>query len=109
MAHKKLDSVTIFLLAVILAIAAVLTYYPHLNYPFPLHVDEWFHIAEAQNIAVTHALPHYDIYLSRPPIATDVENGYHVLLAAIFIAFKPTITQWVYLPSVLQILAVLSV
>ena len=39
------------LLALVFATTFVLVYSPHLNYPYPFHVDEWHHIAKANDLA----------------------------------------------------------
>lgn len=108
MAYTKRDSITIILLLAILVIAAVLTYYPHFYYQFPLLVDEWYHITMAQVIARTGSIPHFEPYTGHLPL-TDLESGYHYLLALIVVLFRPPITAWTYLPTILECLAVLSV
>jgi 4-amino-4-deoxy-L-arabinose transferase-like glycosyltransferase len=107
MLKNNVDKITISLLLVILVIAAVLTYYPHVNYPFPIHVDEWYHITIAQSIVKTGSVPHLDPYVNLPLI--DLEGAYHYLLAIIIVLFHPSIISWACLPAILQVLACLSV
>ncbi len=106
--YRSTTKVTIALLLLILCLAAVLAYYPHINYAFPLSSNEWYNIAIAQNIAETHAIPRTSIYVAGGP-SSDTEVGYHIFLAIIYLLFKPSITQWMYLPTILQIFAILSV
>ena len=96
------------ILAAIVALGAVLTYYPHFSYPFPLHVDEWYHIYIAQYIAQHGSLSPTDIYLRTFPFP-DLEKGYHIMLAGVYDVFHPSITQWIYLPTIIDVIAILSV
>lgn len=108
MADLKLKPITIFSLLLIMILSIVLTYYPHINYTFLLHVDEWYHIAVAQKIATSVSIPASSVYLKGIPFV-DPEVGYHVLLAVIYWALHPSATQWIYLPVILEAIAVLSV
>lgn len=106
---KKISNITLIALVAILIITTFLTYYPHINYPFPLHVDEWYHISMAQSIAKTGSISHPDPYLAHFTDTSDVEGGYHTLLALIIVLFHPPITAWAYPPAILQAIAILSV
>ncbi|MDE1767106.1 MAG: glycosyltransferase family 39 protein [Thaumarchaeota archaeon] len=107
MADSKLG-LTVILLVLVLFLSVALTYYPHISYQFPLHVDEWYHIATAQSIAKTGPLTHLSIYTGQlSPV--DIEIGYHTLLALVLILFEPSITAWTYIPLILQVIAVLVV
>jgi len=46
----KLTKNQIIILVIVLIIGAFLTYLPHLNYPYPLHVDEWASINQAREL-----------------------------------------------------------
>lgn len=106
---KNTGAATILILLGVLIAAAFLTYYPHLSYPFPLHVDEWYGIAMSQGIVQAGLFPKHDLWTGRFRAPSDLEKGYHLLLAAIYLLFRPSITQWMYLPSIIEALAVLSV
>lgn len=106
--QKKVETSHLILLFFILLLSAFLTYYPHLNYPYPLHVDEWYHIYVAEHIARFGSPSQLEIYTARFS-ATDVEQGFHYLLALVYAIFSPAITQWLYLPILFELIAVLSV
>jgi len=36
------------ILVPILALAFYFAFIPHLNYPYPVHVDEWVHLADSE-------------------------------------------------------------
>jgi asparagine N-glycosylation enzyme membrane subunit Stt3 len=100
--------VPLLLLALIVVLAVTLDYYPHLNYPYSLHVDEWYHIYIAEYIGQHGHLPQNDIYLGKFGF-TDPEQGFHFLLALVYKAFNLGITQWDYLTLVMGALSVLAV
>lgn len=104
---KQKEKIVYALLIAAMALGVVLNYYPHLNYPFPLHVDEWYHIYMAEHISQTGNVPIHDIYMSRFN-ATDVERGYHIFLAFLYSAFNLSMTSWQYLPSIVLVVAMLS-
>lgn len=89
----------------ILLIATFLTFYPHLNYPYPLHVDEWFHISEAKMIASNQKTDWY----SGKAFNLGMERAWHITLAIIQKLFNPSITQWAFLPTIIHILGIISV
>jgi len=77
---RKTQEIILLLLIILLGI--FITYIPHLEYPFPLHVDEWHHIALAEEIAKTGSFLQYYPYTGKPA-THDLEIGYHMLLAGI--------------------------
>ena len=89
----------------ILILACLLTFYPHLNYPYLLHVDEWFHVAQAKQVVLGSDINWY----TGETFALGMERAWHTFLASIYFLFKPSIAQWSYLPTILHTLAVLSV
>ena len=61
---RKTQEIILLLLIILLGI--FITYIPHLEYPFPLHVDEWHHIALAEEIAKTGSFLQYYPYTGKP-------------------------------------------
>ena len=102
-----MDNKGIIVLICVCIISAIVAYQPHANYPYPLHVDEWFHIAQAQKIAENNLVPiDFDVY-------TNEKRGYfevlwHYPLAIFDFIFSPGITIWQFLPALMAALAVLS-
>ncbi len=93
------------LLIPIVFLASTLTFYPHQNYPYLLHVDEWFHIAEAKQVVLDNKIDWY----TGKNFTLGMEKGWHLVLALIQLIFKPTIKQWIYLPVILHITSILVV
>jgi 4-amino-4-deoxy-L-arabinose transferase-like glycosyltransferase len=86
-------------------LAIFLSLYPHLHYPFLLHVDEWFHVAFAKEIALSTNIDWY----SGEEFRLGMERGWHLSLAVLYFLFKPTAAEWIYLPAIFHLFAVLSV
>ncbi len=99
---KKINSV--LLIVPILIIATSVSYIPHINYQYPLHVDEWFHITVAQEVISGSGI---DLY-SGQPFALGMERLWHLMLAGIFLFAQP-LQAYVFLVMGFSILAVLSV
>jgi len=95
----------IILLIPILILAISLTLYPHLNYPYPLHVDEWFHIAEAKQIASNSKID----WFTGEKFNLGMERAWHLSLALIYLIFKPTVKQWIYLPATMHAISILAI
>jgi hypothetical protein len=103
-AEKFQNKEIIFLISILL-LASFLTYYPHLNYPYPLHVDEWFHIATAKEISLGKDVDWY----SGGKFKFGLERAWHLTLASIQKIFNLNVKQWIYFPIFIHILAILSV
>jgi hypothetical protein len=102
---KSIKNKELLMLIPIIILVCILTFYPHINYPYLLHVDEWFHIARAKQVVLNTS---FDWYTAET-FNLGMERAWHSLLASIEFLFKPSITQWSYLPTILHVLAVLSV
>jgi hypothetical protein len=106
-------------LFVVLLLAYGLTFIPHLDYPYPLHTDEWMHLAYSRGIqeaggTIVTAVPIYEF----PDFVTgqitlkpgDVEPAFHVLWA---IFQQATDISWLaifrYFPGIIFLLTVLSI
>ncbi len=88
----------------ILLLAAFSSYIPHMNYPYPLHVDEWFHITVAEEITHNSAI---DLY-SGQPFHLGMERAWHIMLAGIFLILPP-LKIYPFLIMALSILATFSI
>lgn len=88
----------------IIVLGIFLSFYPHLDYSFLFHIDEWFHIAQAKQIVLGSEVNWY----TGEPFLLGMERAWHGLLAGIYFLFRPTSKQWIFLPSILHVLAILS-
>ena len=103
-AKERISNIDLLVLSAISALAALLTFQPHFRYPFLLHVDEWFHVAVAKEIILGVQTDWY----SGEPFKLGMERAWHLLLASIYFLFRPSATQWIYLPALFHVLAVFS-
>jgi hypothetical protein len=95
----------------ILALAAYIAFIPHMDYPYPVHVDEWSNLANCKALMgvgdVTATEP-----FSAPPVASgtpDVEVGFRLFLGLFQqISGLSWITVFRYLAPAIFILTVLS-
>lgn len=69
-----MKSLHIFILLILLLFGAFLNFLPHLDYNYPLHVDEWVHFQYAN-----HLLEKGPQYFGDDKIS--LENGFHILIA----------------------------
>ena len=101
-----------FKLVPILALAFYLAFIPHINYPYPLHIDEWVHLAysnamiQAGSTTIAHPFSgQYVIGLS-----SNLEAGFHAFWG---IFHQVSGISWLsifrYFPSIVSIITVLSV
>ena len=69
-----------YLILPIMALAFYIAFIPHQNYLYPLHIDEWLHIAYSESIlasgSTTYLEPLYGE--SSLGISSSLEAGFHV-------------------------------
>ena len=102
---KKIKHKEAICLIPILIIACLLTFYPHLEYSYLLHVDEWFHVSQAKQVVIGSDVNWY----GGGQFHLGMERAWHTMLASVYFLFKPSVTQWIYLPTILHILSIISV
>ena len=95
----------------ILVLAAYIALIPHMDYPYPVHLDEWSHMAEAKRMMVLGDV-NVAHELWRPLMADETpffEVGFH-LFTGIFqnVSGLSWVTITRYLPLVIFALTVLS-
>ncbi|MFX1536200.1 MAG: hypothetical protein ACFFDI_18445 [Promethearchaeota archaeon] len=96
----------------ILGLAFYLAFIPHQNYPYPVHVDEWTHLACSNEIIKeAKAFDLTDPLQGGPPIGNQlVEVGFHTFWAAFHLTSDiDWFTIFKYFPSVMFMFTVLSV
>ena len=104
--------VKILLLILILLLAGVMAFIPHIGYAYPLHVDEWTHLTYAKTIAQTGAISFPDPFTGEGTAGpgSNVWLGYHVLMAIIQkVSGIDWLVLWRYGPSVIFMLTVFCV
>jgi len=76
---KSLTNIQKWLLIITLIVTFFLIYVPHLDYPFPFHVDEWHHISEGMRLGDYGAYFDY-LQESLGNRFSGVEIGFHFFL-----------------------------
>lgn len=89
------------ILLVLVLLGAFLNYLPHLNYPYPLHVDEWTHFTNSQ-----HLSDNTPLYFGGE--SESLEKGFHILLATLKTFGIDYFTQFQFLASFFTILISLA-
>ncbi|MBI2979683.1 MAG: hypothetical protein HYY41_02500 [Chloroflexi bacterium] len=89
-----------------------MTFIPHLEYPYAVHIDEWRQIAHANTLLNAATVTNLDPFSGQPSSdeVISLELGYHLLLA---VFQRVTGISWIdiarYLPSIIFVFTVLSV
>ena len=116
---SKFDHFDYLILLPILALAFYLAFIPHDNYPYPVHIDEWMHLAHCKSLVaageVIYPLPFSGEEMTGL-IGSDLGLGPHLELG--FYIFWGTFHQisgisWLtifkYFPGIIFVITVLSV
>ncbi len=96
------------ILLLILLIAAVFAFYPHMGYDYPVHRDEWIHLAHAKEILEANNIVHENPYYGGT-VKTDLELGFRLWLAELLSVSG--LSEWVlmkYLPIFISCFLTLS-
>ncbi|MEM5792883.1 MAG: glycosyltransferase family 39 protein, partial [Candidatus Aenigmatarchaeota archaeon] len=93
------------LLTIIIILGCFLTFYPHLNYPYPIHVDEWFHISEAKMMASEQDIDWY----SGKPFRLGMERGWHLTLSFFQLIFKLDPKEWIFVPLIIHSISIIVI
>lgn len=97
------------LLILIVIFGCFITYYPHIDYPYPLHVDEWNHITFAKDIAKNNEIPLVDPFTKKFEVESNLEIGYHLLLGELVTATDIDIIYLKFIPVFFFIVSALCV
>ena len=96
----------------ILALALYIAFIPHHGYPYPVHVDEWMHLARSNAMMQAGSATFADPFTGQWPagISYELFHGYH-LLWGIFqqITGISWLTIFTYFPGIIFMITVLSV
>jgi len=95
---KWLNIIILFLL---LGLGFTLNFLPHLNYNYPLHVDEWVHFTYSEHISDNTPL-----YFGGE--SNSLETGFHMLLAFINLIGVPYLIMFKFFAGFLTILISLA-
>lgn len=106
----RLDRYT-FILLPIMALAFYIAFIPHQSYPYPVHIDDWIHLANAQAIlkagSVDYIQPFYGDSVVK--LGSNLEIGFQ-LFWAIFhqVSGISWLTIFRFFPGIVMVITVLS-
>jgi len=99
-------------LVLILVLAFYVAFIPHQTYPYPVHIDEWVHLAYSGAILQAGSTTFTDPFLGQSTmgLSSNLEAGFH-LFWGVFqgISGISWLTIFRYFPGVIFMLTVLSV
>ena len=96
----------------ILALAFYVAFIPHISYPYPVHIDEWVHLAYSNAMVQAHDTTYVNPFFggSTVSITSNLEAGFHVFWAVFHqISGISWLTIFRYFPSIIFIITALSV
>lgn len=74
------------LLVAIIGLAFYMALLPRLDYPFPLHIDEWIHLGALQHLLDTGRSGGASVYAVDSTTQGNIEAGYQIWLAQLFMS-----------------------
>lgn len=90
------------ILILLIFLGFYLNFLPHLNYDYPLHVDEWVHFTYSQHISDNSPL-----YFGGE--SNSLEHGFHLLLSVLNLIGIPYLLMFKFFASFLFVLILLAV
>ncbi len=96
----------------ILALAFYMAFIPHMNYPYPVHIDEWIHLAHSNAMVQAHDTTYFDPFLGQSivSISSNLEAGFQLFWGVFHqISGISWLTIFRYFPSIIFMITVLSV
>ena len=109
---RKIPKFDYLMLLPIMALAFYITFIPHLNYPYPVHIDEWIHLALSKAMLTTGSTTFVDPFLGQTTLdfSSDLQGGFQ-LFWGVFqqISGLSWLTIFRYFPGIMFMITVLSV
>ncbi len=111
----KLDYLMLLLIMVLAFYMALI---PHQNYPYPVHIDEWVHLANSKALLEAGSTTYTDPFLGEGMVTIMTPSGFWANRGAGFYIFLGTFHQitgisWLaifkYFPAFIFVITVLSV
>jgi len=100
-----------YLMPPILALAFYLAFIPHQGYPYPVHIDEWVHLAYAKALLKAGSVSFPDPFLGERiiTISSNLEAGFHLFWGVFHqLSGISWLTIFKYFPGIIFIITVFS-
>jgi hypothetical protein len=107
----RLDRSAYFILPV-MALAFYIAFIPHQSYPYPVHIDDWIHYANADAILKAGSITYLEPFFGKSMIglSSNLELGYQLFLG---VFHQISGVSWLFifrfLPSIIFAITVLAV
>jgi len=108
---RRIPKFDYLVLLPIMALAFYMAFIPHQGSPFPVHIDEWVHLANSKAMLRAGSTNFLDPFLGKPlSLSTNLEAGYH-LFWGIFqrISGLSWLAIFRYFPGIVLMMTSLSV
>jgi hypothetical protein len=100
-----------YLLLPILALAFYIAFIPHQSYPYPVHVDEWVHLARAESLLKAGNINYIEPFFGggAESLGANMEVGFHLFWGVFHrISGIPWLVIFRYFPGIILMLTALS-
>jgi hypothetical protein len=99
---KKSSLIEVILLCVVIAIAFYMALWPRLDYPFPLHVDEWMHLGHTTQLLDSGQVNYPNpFHAGQSEVGGHPETGYYLWLGNLLLS---TGSDWMVLSRLMPAL-----
>ncbi len=106
---KKTRIIEALILIGILCFAFYMAFIPHIDYEYPLHVDEWANYGNSQALITAQSITYVEPFLGERIVEDHPETGYHLFLSGVkLLTGLPWFQIFRIFPSVIFMLVVLS-
>ena len=98
------------ILLFVIVLTFLLGFIPHNNYPYPVHIDEWMHLARAKALLQAESINFIDPYASANNPIIQLETGFYLFWAMLH---QITGISWLaifkFFPAIIFVFITLSV
>ncbi len=101
-----------YLMLPVMGLAFYIAFIPHQGYPYPVHIDEWVHLAYSKAMLQSGSTTFVEPFLgqSTVSISSNLESGFHIFWSVFHqISGISWLTVFRYFPGVVFLVTVLSV
>ncbi len=81
----KKEKFHLIILSLVLAFVFLKVYSFHFNYNYPMHIDEYHHIAQSIQIIEEKGFVSANPYFKEPLFHNNLEPGFHIILSELFL------------------------
>ena len=78
---NKISTLDYLVLLPIMGLAFYIAFIPHINYPYPVHIDEWVHLAYSKALVGASSTTFSDPFFGKATlgVSANLEAGFHLL------------------------------